>query len=51
MKLEMLANEAEGLSTDRQAETVVSDLAAEITPISMDCFKLVGGGSSIIVLE
>ena len=50
MNLETLAIESEELLTTHQAADFASEQAAEITPLPMESFKLIGGGSSIILL-
>jgi hypothetical protein len=48
MNVETIAIENQAATTEDA--TCCSDQLCEITPMSMDCFKLVGGGSAIIVL-
>lgn len=50
MNLETLAIESEEMLTTHQAADSASDQTPEITPMALECFKLVGGGSSIILL-
>jgi hypothetical protein len=50
MNLETLAIESQELATTHQAADCALEQDSEITPIAMECFKLVGGGSSIVLL-
>ena len=50
MNVETFAIEDQELPSAEQAEDASSQQAAEITPLALDCFKLIGGGSSIVVL-
>lgn len=45
-----LAIENQDLLTVCEAARDNSEDTSEITPMTMDCFKLVGGGSSIVLL-
>lgn len=50
MNLETLATEFEAMPTTQQSTDCASGLAPEITPLALECFKLVGGGESIVLL-
>jgi hypothetical protein len=50
MNLNTLAIESQDLFTSRQGADSAADNAPEITPVEMENYKLVGGGSSIVLL-
>jgi hypothetical protein len=50
MNFETLAIETQNLLTKEEVAATVEQ-TAEVTPISMDCFKLVGGGSAIFLFD
>jgi len=50
MNLETLAIESQDMLTTHQTAGSDSEQTGEIKPIAMECFKLVGGGSSIVLL-
>lgn len=50
MKIETLAIESQVLLVKEEV-SANAEHATEITPISMDCFKLVGGGSAIVLFD
>jgi hypothetical protein len=51
MNAEMLAREAQSTPATKEETAQVAGQAAEITPVSFDNYKLVGGGSSIVLFD
>jgi len=51
MNLETLAIENQDLHITNQVADCGSDQTAQVTPMSVECFKLVGGGSSIFLFD
>jgi hypothetical protein len=49
MNLETLAIESDEMLTAQRGADSASEQALEITPLSLESFKLVGGGSSVVV--
>jgi hypothetical protein len=49
MNLDTIAFETQSTITTN-TDAVVTDQSSEITTISIDCFRLVGGGTGIVLL-
>ena len=50
MNVEPVAIEDQELLSTEQAEDALGQQTAEITPLALDSFKFIGGGSGIAVL-
>lgn len=50
MNLDTLAFEGQATVTTNQDTGGGADQASEIIPMSIDCFRLVGGGTGIVLL-
>jgi hypothetical protein len=50
MNIENLAIENQETLSSEQSEDAVSQQTAEIRPLALESFKLVGGGSSVVLL-
>lgn len=50
MDIESLAIENQEILSSEEAEDSAPQQTAEITPLPLESFKLVGGGSSIVLL-
>jgi len=48
-KINFIVESEQTLSTEQQADRLVESLET-ITPISPECFSLIGGGSGVILL-
>lgn len=51
MNYETLANDIQRASTTKEETAAIVELVAEITPVSVDNYRLVGGGSSIVLFD
>jgi hypothetical protein len=50
MNLDTLAFESQATITTNTDADCAADQASEITPMPMECFSLVGGGTGIVLL-
>jgi hypothetical protein len=51
MDFETLARDAQDVSATTKEAAAVAEQVADIRPVSFDAYKLVGGGSSIVLFD